>query len=207
MLRALHASLNIGEPFDACIWAIALCAFWGMMRFSEVSITSRGAFDMVKHLTCKDAHFGSDLDGKPYVYLDLPSSKMAKPGEIQSIFLIPQDGLCPLAALQNLARVVPAGPNHPLFSWHDSHGSIQPMVKSKAIGHVNTIIKAWGWGTAFGHSFQIGGASYYLSQKVSPEIICITGHWRSLAYEVYIRAFEQVASHHLGGLLSHPQIQ
>ena len=52
-----------------------------------------------------------------------------------------------------------AGPNDPLFSWCDSHRSIQPMVKSKAIGHVNTIIKAWGWDTAFGHSFWISGAS------------------------------------------------
>ena len=162
---------------------------------------------MVKHLTRKDAHFGFDLDGKPYARLDLPSSKTAKPGEIQSVFLIPQEGLCPLATLQNLARVVPAGPNDPLFSWRDNHGSIQPMVKSKAIGHVNAIIKAWGWGTAFGHSFRISGASYYLSQKVSPEIVRIAGRWRSLAYEVYIRAFEQVASRHLGGLLSRPQIQ
>ena len=162
---------------------------------------------MAKHLTCKDAHFGFDLDSKPYARLDLPSSKTAKPGKIQSVFLIPQKGLCPLATLQNLARVVPAGLNDPLFSWHDNHGSIQPMVKSKAIGRVNAIIKAWGWGTAFGHSFQISGASYYLSQKVCPEIVRIAGHRCSLAYEVYIRAFEQVASHHLGGLLSHPQIQ
>ena len=99
MLYTLHTSLNIDEPFDACIWAMALCAFWGMMHFGEVSITSRGAFDMAKHLTRKDARFSFDLDGKPYVHLDLPSSKTAKPGEIQSIFLIPQDGLCPSAAL------------------------------------------------------------------------------------------------------------
>ena len=69
--HALHASLNIDEPFDACILAMVLCAFWGMMHFGEVSVTSRGAFDMVKHLTRKDAHFGFDLDGKPYAHLDL----------------------------------------------------------------------------------------------------------------------------------------
>ena len=78
------------------------------------------------------------------------------------------------------------------------------MVKSKAINCINSIIRAC-WSTTFGHSFRIGGASYYLLQKVSPEIVQITGHWKSLAYEVYIRAFEQVASHHLGGLLSWSQ--
>ena len=79
------------------------------------------------------------------------------------------------------------------------------MVKSKAIDRINSIIRAWGWGTTFGHSFQIGGASYYLMQEVSPEIAPIAGCWKSLAYKVYIRAFEQVASCHLGGLLAQSQ--
>lgn len=181
---------------------MALCAFWGMMRFSEVSVTTHNTFSPTKHLTRKDAHFGVDLDGKSYARLDLPSSKTAKPGEIQSVFLVPQDGLCPLDALQNLARIVPAGPDDPLFSWRDRHGTIRPMVKHKAISHINAILKDKGWGTAFGHSFRIGGASFYLSQKIDPEIVRIAGRWRSLAYEAYIRAFEQVASRHFGGLLA-----
>jgi hypothetical protein len=65
------------------------------------------------------------------------------------------------------------------------------MVKSKAINHINSILKSSGWGTLFGHSFRIRGASFYLSQKVDPEIVRIAGRWRSLAYEAYIRAFEQ----------------
>ena len=40
MLRALQASLNINEPFNTCVWAMALCAFWGMMHFGEVSVTT-----------------------------------------------------------------------------------------------------------------------------------------------------------------------
>jgi hypothetical protein len=124
-----------------------------MMCFGEVSVTTCNTFNPSRHLTCKDAHFGTDLDGKPYACLDLPSSKTAKPGEIQSVFLVPQEGLCPFNALQNLARVVPAGCDDPLFSWHDRNGAIQPMVKSKAITHINTILKAQGWGTTFGHSF------------------------------------------------------
>jgi hypothetical protein len=57
------------------------------------------------------------------------------------------------------------------------------MVKSMAI---NSILKAWGWGTTFGHSFRIRRALFYLSQKVDPEIVRIAGCWRSLAYEAYI---------------------
>jgi hypothetical protein len=70
------------------------------------------------------------------------------------------------------------------------------------IYHINAILKSCSWGTTFGHSFRIGRASFYLSEKIDPEIICIAGHWCSLKYEVYICAFEQVALHHFGGLLT-----
>ena len=75
------------------------------------------------------------------------------------------------------------------------------MVKARAMERVNSILSAGDWGTTFGHSFHIGGASFYLSQKVSPEIVMIAGQWKSLAYETYIRAFEQVALRHLSNLI------
>ena len=71
------------------------------------------------------------------------------------------------------------------------------MVKAKAMDRINAILTAWGWGTSFGHSFRIGGASFYVAQGVSPEIVRLAGRWKSLAYETYIRAFEQVASRHM----------
>lgn len=197
MLRALKSQLSVSKPFDACIWAMALCAFWGLMRFGEVSVVSRGVFDPAKHLTRGDVFSSRDANGQPYARLDLPSAKTAKPGEIQSIFLVEQGDLCPLHALQNLASVVPAGASDPLFSWIDGKGAIRPMIKSTAIRHINGILGAMGWGTSFGHSFRIGGASHFLALGVEAEIIRIHGRWRSLAYEVYIRAFEMVASRHL----------
>jgi hypothetical protein len=66
MLIALKASLYLNNPFDACVWAMSSCAFWGMMRFGEVSTTSLSAFHPSKHLKRSDVHLGNDLDGKPY---------------------------------------------------------------------------------------------------------------------------------------------
>jgi hypothetical protein len=197
MLTALKASLDLDNPFDACVWAMSSCAFWGMMRLGEVSTSSLGAFHPSKHLKHSDVHLGNDLDGKPYAHLDLPSAKTAKPGEVQSVFLIPQTSLCPLEALHNMAQVSPAGAQDPLFSWSDKDFVARPMVKARALKHINSILMAWGWGTTFGHSFRIGGTSFYLAKKVNPEIVHIAGRWRSLAYETYIRAFEQIASQHL----------
>jgi hypothetical protein len=47
--------------------------------------------------------------------------------------------------------------------------------KAKAMEHINAVITAWGWGNAFSHSFRIGGTSFYLAQKVPPEIVRIAG--------------------------------
>ncbi|KAJ7216472.1 hypothetical protein GGX14DRAFT_304183, partial [Mycena pura] len=74
-----------------------------------------------------------------------------------------------------------------LFSWRDTHGIIHPMVKSAALKRINSILGAWGWGTAFGHSFRIGGASFYLAKGVNPEVVRLAGRWKSRAYEAYIR--------------------
>ncbi|CAA7270073.1 unnamed protein product [Cyclocybe aegerita] len=64
MLRALKRTLNLNDTFDACVWAMAACAFWGMMRFGEVSVKSRKDFSGDKHLKRRDAFLGRDLDGR-----------------------------------------------------------------------------------------------------------------------------------------------
>lgn len=130
----------------------------------------------------------------------MPSAKTAKPGEVQSVYLVEQNDVSPLAALDNLAAIVPATADDPLFSWRDERGDIRPMVKARAMDHINRILNAWGWGTTFGHSFRIGGASFYLAQRVDPEIVRLAGRWRSLAYEAYIIGFKQVASRHLSNI-------
>ncbi|RDX47953.1 hypothetical protein OH76DRAFT_1305556, partial [Lentinus brumalis] len=38
MLGALKSSLNLSNPFEACIWAIASSAFWGLLRFGEATV-------------------------------------------------------------------------------------------------------------------------------------------------------------------------
>ena len=59
---------------------------------------------------------------------------------------------------------------------------------------VNEVLEHGGWNSTFGHSFHVRGASYYLAQKVDPEMVRIAGRWRSLTYETYTRGFEQVIS-------------
>lgn len=76
------------------------------------------------------------------------------------------------------------------------------MAKTQALECINSILMAWGWGTTFGHLFQIGGTSFYLAKKADPEIVWIAGRWKSLAYETYICAFEQISSQHMANAAS-----
>jgi hypothetical protein len=210
MLHALKATPDLSSTFDACVWAMACCAFWGMMRFGEVSVKTGKEFDGAKHLKRSNTFIGYDLDGKQYARLNLPSAKTATAGEIQSVYIVPQSDLCPIEALTNMAKITPAGASEPLFSWLDRTGTLRPMVKAKALARINAILQTWGWGTAFGHSFRIGGASFYLAQGKNPEHIRIAGRWKSLAYQVYIRSFELIANRHLGNMptnFNHPNLE
>ncbi|KAH9910753.1 uncharacterized protein BXZ73DRAFT_5889, partial [Epithele typhae] len=175
---------------DACLWAIAACSFWGLMRFGESTVKSRSAFDPNKHLTRARAHFKTDALGAEYLRLDLPSAKTAKPGEVQHVFLVPQSSLCPLAAVRNLMTVMPALDDDPLFCWRDlKTGAIRPMTRSAALRSINERLATSSSGRAFGHSFRIGGASHYLAKGTPPDVVQMMGCWRSLAYQVYVRSF------------------
>jgi hypothetical protein len=68
MLLALKASLALLSPFDACIWVMASCAFWGMMCFDEVSVKSHRTFSAEVYITHSDISFSQDLQGKMYTY-------------------------------------------------------------------------------------------------------------------------------------------
>ncbi|KAF8984092.1 hypothetical protein BDQ17DRAFT_1260949, partial [Cyathus striatus] len=197
MLRCLQLELSQYNSFNVCVWAMVTATFFGLMWFGEVAVPTCATYRPDHYLSRSACIVTQDADGCPYARLRLPHAKTAAPGKVQDVFLVVQEGLCPLLALHHLAFNVPAGPLAPLFSWHDRMGIVHPMLKVVALGCINDILTAASWGTSFGHSFRIGSASFYLAKGVSPEIIWLHGHWHSLVYEVYIRAFECIASRHL----------
>ena len=120
------------------------------------------------------------------IITDLPSAKTAAAGAVQSVFVV--SDLCPINALTNMAKITPARASDPFFSWTDKTSAIRPMTKEKVLARINTVLQAWGWRTAFGHSFRIGGVFFHFAEGKDPEHIRIAGRWKSLAYQVYVRA-------------------
>ena len=198
MLTTLKSVLRLDNSFDACVWAVATCAFWGMMRLGEATVRSRNDFSLLANPSRSSLLRGHDLKGVPYARIDLPKAKTAKPGEKQSIFLAGQGDLCPLAALHNMYEVTKTAATAPLFSWVDARGDVRPITKKSAMERVNEILEQKGWNSTFGHSFRIGGASYYLAKGVNPDILRVAGRWKSNAFEVYLRSFEHTVTTHMG---------
>lgn len=66
ILSTLKDTLNLDNPFEACIWAIAALAFWGLMRFGEATVATRNMFNKQQHLTRSNTLFGTDLSGNEY---------------------------------------------------------------------------------------------------------------------------------------------
>lgn len=157
MLRHMKTTLNMNSPFNACVWAAAACAFWGLMRFGEVSVASRADFSGTKHLKRSDATLHKDAEGRPAMVLLLPSAKTSKPGVPQTVVVVGQHDTCPITAVINLCAVVPATESDPLFSWRDKHGEIRPLTKNAAMERSNG-------------AHQGGLAEWRLEQRVWPLI-------------------------------------
>ena len=71
------------------------------------------------------------------------------------------------------------------------------LPKGGLLKRVSGIWTRAGDGQFFGHSLRIGGASFYLARGVSVEIVRMLGRWKTVAYELYVRAFEMIAPQHL----------
>jgi len=74
------------------------------------------------------------------------------------------------------------------------------MAKPRIMERINGILDANRVPRTYGRPFRIGGASFYMANKVDPEIVRIAGRWRSIVYKTYIWSFEQVISRHLENL-------
>lgn len=201
LLRAIKAGLDMNSSFDSCVWAAVCCAFFGLMRFGEVSVKARRDYDCTRCASRGAAIIDIDLSRRRYARIRLPHAKTAKPGDSQDVFLVEEGDVCPIESLIHMAVVTPAREDDPLFSWRDGVGNIRPLTRSSALKKINEVLTAAGFEDTFGHSARIGGASFYLAKGVAPEIVRLHGRWKSLAYQTYIRAFEQVASLHLSNLV------
>ena len=84
MLTILKATLRLDYGFDACVWAMAAWAFWGMTCLGEATVESRKAFHPLSHATRRCVNRGHDNKGTPYAWIDLPEAKTCSQKQLET---------------------------------------------------------------------------------------------------------------------------
>ena len=99
---------------------------------------------------------------------------------------LPGSALCPVTALQNIRRLVPADDADHVFQLPDNQGSFtyrrfQNMLREqlKLIGREDSDLFS-------SHSFRRGGTTFSFLSGVPMEMIKLLGNWKSDAYLSYI---------------------
>lgn len=194
LMVALANSLDISQSFDACVFACACSAFWGLARLGEL-LPATHNFDhkmppFPRVLSVSPGRAGS-------LKLSLPWTKVKKwEGEV--LILPVQDEPCnPISAINNHLAVNSLPNQSLLFSYHDNLGSTV-MLKRPFLTRCNEI-----WSAASpkaqaptGHSFRIGGTSHLLMCGIHPDIIKQTGRWSSDSFLRYWRNLDVVIPNH-----------
>lgn len=169
------------------MYALALCAFWGMARLGELV-----SDDDEKRLpTWEDVYWGPN---SLYARITILGAKTAKPGEKQYIHVHRQKSkLDPVQALANLFHYREKKMSEALFTLKIENKT-EKIKKNDAITYFR---KVWDRDRPensrmlYGHSFRIGGASLRWNLGSTRETLKVDGRWKSDTYKIYLRKFSQ----------------
>lgn len=194
MLEALSVNLDLGNSRDACVFACACTAFWGLARLGEL-LPSSYNFDRGNPPFPRVNSISPGREGS--LKLTLPWTKVKKwVGE--TIILSLQEGLSnPIKALETHSRISSIAQDSLLFSYRDEHG-VTILLKRQFLARCNDIWNATTFNSQSptGHSFRIGGTSHLLLCGIHPDIIKKAGRWSSDSFLRYWRNLDVVIPAH-----------
>ena len=204
-LRTMKSNIQLSNPFDAAVWAIACIAFWSQCRLIELCVD--GLFNPTQHAP-KSTPLKSrkTSTGVEYGGFFSPSTKTKRTGE----WICWTDSRCTcstLTAFANHRKQNFHTPGHaPLFAYAMPDGSWAPMKWSSFMDRCNEA-----WHSPFsmpmtGHSFRLGGTTHLLLLSVDPFIVMVQGRWKSNALLTYWRNCEQVLPLFIGTALQSPHL-
>jgi len=185
MLTRMVANLDKFSPTDATTRALFLMSFFLFLRKSSTVSNSVRGFDGAKQLVRGDC---KRKGGILFVY-----SKWSKTNQFgkrsHGVPLLPlkDSPLCPVAAYDNMCRLVPGVDTDPAFcSVVD--GVRKPLTYAVFQRRLKASVTAIGldpdrFST---HSFRRGGATLAFRAGIAGDTIKILGEWRSEAYQVYL---------------------
>ena len=171
-------------PSPAAFRAAYLVAFFGFFRISNIAPPFRSSFDPTKQLLRSEVLFAH-----PGCHLPVKWAKNIQAPERALWCKLPSLSdplLCPVTAIEELLRSVPAPPSGPLFTLLDG----TPLSQSALRKRLTSILQVMRLPPiSFGfHTFRRSAASIAFNAQVLLQAIQIHGHWRSDAVWSYISA-------------------
>ena len=171
--------LNFDRKFHVTMWAIFLTSFFVLLRKSHVSHSAKqdDNFLLRKHLVRTENGYEVIIEWSKTNQLH---SRMEK------LPLLPIAGslLCPVAAIDEMIKSIPAGPNAPAFCTAGkrpiNYNTYQKFLKEiiDKVGHNSKEFST--------HSFRRGGTTFLAQCGVDPRLIQLMGDWKSDCYKKYI---------------------
>ncbi|EFP74455.2 uncharacterized protein PGTG_00411 [Puccinia graminis f. sp. tritici CRL 75-36-700-3] len=190
-LISLTESLLPGNSYQKAVLDLAIVAFWGMARLSELTCEREdGILRWSATLFTSDVSFHRSSLGLSAA-LEIRGAKTCAPGDSQTIHLQSLNHmLCPVAAVKR--RLADARPcNVPLFGYNSPAGWVN-LVKAKVVRTLGQVWDSHGYQGITGHSFRVGGTSLRYAIGVPVEEICALGRWTSNCYKLYLRDYSQL---------------
>lgn len=197
-MKELQRQLDMVNPFDAAVWAVATSAFWGCCRLGELTVESDKVLDERMSVTRSYAgvSYGQSTSlghlSSSSVVFRIPWTKTTKE-EGAILTIVGDDAMSPVKAMRNhlgLSKDAPRDSH--LFSYRDKEGIWHPMVKRRFMERCNEIWADAGLEELEGHGFRIGGATELLLGGVPPHIVAMIGRWKSLTFLKYWRNVSEI---------------
>lgn len=197
-MKVLQRGLDLFNPFDAAVWAVATCAFWGCCRLGELTVEFDSFVDP-KHSVLRsfaNVSFGSSSSSAPIpgrtVSFRIPWTKTTR-AEGAVLTISGEESLSPFHAMKNHLAISKDAPSDShLFSYKDGEGCWHPMTKARFMARCNELWVAEGLEELDGHGFRIGGSTGLLLGGVPPHVVAMVGRWKSLTFLRYWRNVSEI---------------
>ncbi|GAA5977228.1 hypothetical protein JCM5350_003263 [Sporobolomyces pararoseus] len=160
------------------------------------------------HGGCFQLHQATE--NMPAVYsVRIPWDKM-KHEEGETIQLAEQVGIdsriCPVRALTEHLELNHPSEDDPAFSYFGDNGQRIWLTRSWFTDRINEALLAANKEKIHGHSFREGGATFYTTAGVDPEVTRACGRWAGKSnFQLYLRQKQAIAARHLANLHLGPE--
>ena len=197
ILTSIYNILDFDNEDDVIFWAVVLVGFFLLLRKCNLVPDSSTTFDVTKQLARKDFEFLHD-----HARVTLHWTKNHQYTNEPLVFSLPvitNSELCPVTAVLAVLNLVQGNPTDSVFQRSDGSCYSYYMLQKK-LAWVSQQLQIEPKLTS--HSLRAGGATAAFLAGVPAEVIKVLGHWKSDAYQKYIRMPEK-ARMAAGVLLKH----